>query len=70
MPTDPVPSSQTAQLTAARDEALRRYTQHLTAVHLKNSRWSAVFSRGRSTLRGHLPAMPAATVRSNPTHAH
>jgi len=69
MPTDPVPFDQTARLTAARDEALRRYTQHLSAVQLKNSRWSAVLSRGRSVLRTQLAAAPG-TVLKNAPHAH
>lgn len=69
MPTEPVSFDPTARLTAARDEALRRYTQHLSAVHLKNSRWSAVLSRGRSTLRHHLLPAPGATLKNAP-HAH
>ena len=69
MPTDPVSFDQTARLTAARDEALRRYTQHLSAVQLRNSRWSAVLSRGRSALRHHLIAVPGVALKNAP-HAH
>jgi len=68
MPIDPIPFDQTARLTVARDEAQRRYTQHLSAVQLKNSRWSAVWSRGRTALRTHLIAAPASL--KNAPHAH
>ncbi len=66
MPTEPVSFDQTARLTAARDEALRRYTQHLSAVQLKNSRWSAVLSRGRSTLRSQLLPVSGASLKNAP----
>ena len=69
MPTESVSFDQTTRLTAARDEALRRYTQHLSAVQLKNSRWSAVLSRGRSALRSHLLPVPGAVLKNAP-HAH
>jgi hypothetical protein len=61
---------QTARLSSARDEALRRYTQHLTAVQLKNSRWHAVL-----VSRPHGLALPPARPPQPPpstniTHAH
>ena len=68
MPTESVTLDPTARLTAARDEALRRYTQHLTAVHLRNSRWQAVRSRGRTALRSHLTAASVAAPQPA-THA-
>jgi hypothetical protein len=67
MPTDPVPSAETVRLTAARDEALRRYTQHLAAVQLKNSRWCAMLSRGSARGR---PVPVLATPVKPATHAH
>jgi len=54
MPTDSVPSAGSDRCPAGRDEALRRYTQHLAAIQLKNSRWCALLSRGRSAARGNL----------------
>jgi hypothetical protein len=69
MPTDPVPSVEIARLIAARDEALRRYTQHLAAIQLKNSRWCAVLSRGGSAARGRLAPVPTTMVKPA-THAH
>ena len=66
MPTESVSFDQTARRTVARDEALRRYTQHLSAVQLKNSRWSAMLSRGRSALRHHLLPAPGAPLKSVP----
>jgi hypothetical protein len=67
MPTESSPTDQTARLIAARDEAMRRYAEHLSAVHLKNSRWSAMLSRRRLTSRGHL--MTAAAKAGLPVHA-
>ncbi|HQY05860.1 MAG TPA: hypothetical protein PLQ52_07325 [Lacunisphaera sp.] len=69
MPTESITTDQIARLSSARDEALRRYTQHLTAVQLKNSRWHAVWSRGRSALRSHVLA-GSALPSTNITHAH
>jgi hypothetical protein len=68
MPTDPNPLAEIRRLAAARDEALRRYTQHLTAVHLRNSRWSALLSHGRGTVRSRVIA--ASPNLNLPTHAH
>lgn len=67
MPTESVILDPTARLAAARDEALRRYTQHLTAVHLRNSRWHAVLSRGRTAVR---PALRAASGTAPQTGTH
>ena len=54
MPTDVTSNAATGRVPAARDEALRRYTQHLAAIQLKNSRWCAMLSHGRSAVRGNL----------------
>ena len=70
MPTDPAPSTETTRLIAARDEALRRYAQHLSAVQLKNSRWCAVLSRGGSISRGGLPLAAFARGAKTMPHAH
>lgn len=69
MPTEANPVDEIRRLAAARDEALRRYTQHLAAIQLKNSRWSALLSHGRSPLRGRVSSMPAAAFNALP-HAH
>ena len=66
MPTDVVSSAETGRFVAARDEALRRYTQHLAAIQLKNSRWCALLSRGRLT-RG---SSGSATANKGLPHAH
>lgn len=70
MPTDPNPVAEIRRLAAARDEALRRYTQHLTAIQLRNSRWSALLSHGhgRGPVRSRIPA-PMSPLRLS-THAH
>lgn len=69
MPTDSNALTEIRRLAAARDEALRRYTQHLTAVQLRNSRWSAVLSHGHG--RGMIRSRGAAALNLNlPTHAH
>ena len=69
MPTDSNALAEIRRLAAARDEALRRYTQHLTAVQLRNSRWSAVLSHGHG--RGLARSRVAAAANLNlPTHAH
>lgn len=65
MPTDPNPIAEISRLAAARDEALRRYTEHLAAVHLKNSRWCAMLSRHRPLIRSRI----VAALREMP-HAH
>jgi hypothetical protein len=66
----PAPSDQASEirrLAAARDEALRRYTQHLTAIELRSSRWSAVLSPGRPPAR---VRQPLTTGKPGPaTHA-
>jgi hypothetical protein len=67
MPTNPSPTDQTARLLAARDDSMRRYAEHLSAVHLKNSRWSAMLSRRRLTSRGYL--MSTAAQAGLPAHA-
>ncbi|SDR67120.1 hypothetical protein [Opitutus sp. GAS368] len=67
MPTDPAPSAQAGRFVAARDEALRRYTQHLAAIQLKNSRWCAMLSRGRPAARG---SLWSATGPKALPHAH
>lgn len=66
MPTDSTAFAEIRRLAAARDEALRRYTQHLAAIQLKNSRWSALLSHGRSPLRGRV----SATALNAMPHAH
>ncbi len=68
MPADSNPVHEIRRLAAARDEALRRYTQHLTAIQLRNSRWSAVLSRGRLPSRAR--AVDAPANFNLPTHAH
>lgn len=65
MPTDSNAYAEIRRLAAARDEALRRYTQHLSAIQFKNSRWSALLSHGRSPLRGRV-----ATALNALPHAH
>ena len=67
MPIDPTFSSAPGRLPAGRDEALRRYTQHLAAIQLKNSRWCALLSHGRSAVRGNL--WSAVGPKASP-HAH
>ena len=69
MPTEPNPCAEIAHLTAARDEAWQRYTQHLATIQLRNSRWCAALSRGRSAFRRHLLPLPGATFKTVP-HAH
>jgi hypothetical protein len=69
MPTDSNSYDEIARLAAARDEALRRYTEHLAAVQLKNSRWSALLSRHRPVIRSRALAATAAAVKAMP-HAH
>lgn len=69
MPTDANPYAEIRRLAAARDEALRRYTQHLATIQLKNSRWSALLSHGRSPLRGRVSPIAAAALNAIP-HAH
>lgn len=66
MPTDFTSTAATGRA-PARDEALRRYTQHLAAIQLKNSRWCAMLSHGRSAVRSNL--WSAVTPKSLP-HAH
>jgi hypothetical protein len=56
MPTDNSPFADIRRLAAARDEALRRYTQHLASIQLRNSRWSVLLSHGRSSARSRLLA--------------
>ena len=56
------------RLAAPRDEALRRYTQHLTTIQLRNSRWSALLSHGRAHGRGRVSALTSSLNLS--THAH
>lgn len=68
MPTDSNSVAEIRRLAAARDEALRRYTQHLTAIQLRKSRWSALLSHGRAPGRGRPGALPANF--NLPTHAH
>ena len=67
MPIDATSSAVNARPPAGRDEALRRYTQHLAAIQLKNSRWCALLSHGRSALRGNLWS---AVGPKNLPHAH
>lgn len=69
MPTDPNPFDQIRRLAAARDEALRRYTQHLSTIQLKNSRWSALLSHGRAAVRSRLSSTAVTCFGSLP-HAH
>jgi hypothetical protein len=68
MPTDPVPTG-TARPNAPRDEALCRYTQHLAAVQLKNSRWCAMLSRGGLAARHRAVSLFAVPVKPI-SHAH
>ena len=67
MPIDPTLSAATGRLPAARDEALCRYTRHLAAIQIKNSRWCALLSHGRSAVRGNL--WSAVAPKASP-HAH
>ena len=69
MPTESNAHAEITRLTAARDEALQRYTQHLAAIQLRNSRWCAALSRGRSAFRRHLLPLPVASLKTAP-HAH
>ena len=69
MPTDTNPHAEIVRLAAARDEALRRYTEHLSAVQFKNSRWCALLSRHRPVIRSRPLPVPAAGLESMP-HAH
>ena len=68
MPADSNSVTEIRRLAAARDEALRRYTQHLTAIQLRNSRWSAVLSHGRLPARTRGAATPS--TLNAVTHAH
>ncbi|HEY0864948.1 MAG TPA: hypothetical protein VGD97_12655 [Lacunisphaera sp.] len=69
MPTESNAHAEITRLTAARDEALQRYTRHLAAIQLRNSRWCAALSRGRSAFRRHLLPLPVASLKTAP-HAH
>lgn len=69
MPTEISPFDEIRRLAAARDEALRRYTQHLSAVQFKNSRWSVLLSHARRTPAVH--SRPLGSIAGNlPSHAH
>ncbi len=68
MPPESNPVVEIRRLAAARDEALRRYTQHLSTIQLRNSRWSALLSHGRSPGRGRVAAFTS--TLNLPTHAH
>lgn len=69
MPTESSPHDEIARLAAVRDEALQRYTQHLAAIQLRNSRWCVALSRGRSAFRRHLLPLPLPSLKAAP-HAH
>lgn len=69
MPTDAQAQAELTRQTAPRDEALQRYTRHLAAIRLRNSRWCVALSRGRSALRRHLLPLPVASLKTAP-HAH
>ncbi len=64
MPTDPKAYDEIARLAAARDEALRRYAQHLAAIQIKHSRWNSVLSRHRSVARSRLLAAAKPTIHA------
>ncbi len=68
MPTNSNALAEITRLAAARDEALRRYTQHLSAIQLKNSRWCTALSRHRTVPRSRLLA--ATATAKGPAHAH
>jgi hypothetical protein len=68
MPTSSESYVEIRRLAAARDEALRRYTQHLSAIQLRNSRWSVLLSHGRAPGRGRVSATLASL--NFPPHAH
>jgi hypothetical protein len=68
MPTNADSLTDIRRLAVARDEALRRYTQHLTAIQLRNSRWSLLLSHGRAPGRGRVS--PYTASLNLPTHAH
>jgi hypothetical protein len=69
MPTETNPFADIRRLAAARDEALRRYTQHLASIQLRNSRWSVLLSHGRLSARSRLLAAAPAGFNGMP-HAH
>jgi hypothetical protein len=69
MPTETNPFAEIRRLAAARDEALRRYTQHLASIQLRNSRWSVLLSHGRSPARSRGLSAAATGFNALP-HAH
>jgi hypothetical protein len=70
MPTNPESLAEIRRLAAARDEALRRYNQHLTAIQLRNSRWSVILSHGRGRLpvRSRIAAVTASPTLQTDAH--
>jgi hypothetical protein len=69
MPTEKNSYVEIVRLAAARDEALRRYTEHLAAIQLKKSRWCALLSRHRPLIRSRGLTMASVGLGSAP-HAH
>jgi hypothetical protein len=69
MPTDSNPFDEIRRLATEREEALRRYAQHLASIQIRNSRWSVLLSHGRAAARGRCQA-PAELALNAIPHAH